>query len=257
MLMAGVGPGVLQAAMVCVLAVVICRKRGYKGVGKFSIRRVGKEFLSSFWALLAPVIILGGIYSGICTATEASGVACFYSIIVGLFIYKEMDFKQLLKCLSTSMKSTGNIMLIVGASGAFSWVLTRERIASRAAVALLSITDSKYLFLICVMVLLLILGCFIDSVPITTIMTPILFPIAEQYGVSLVHLGGLMVSGTCIGLITPPMGLNLFMGAQVGGRPIHKVIGAIKPFIIVTLIGFLLVAFIPQITTFLPSLLQK
>lgn len=123
--------------------------------------------------------------------------------------------------------------------------------------ALLSITDSKYLFLICVMVLLLILGCFIDSVPITTIMTPILFPIAEQYGVSLVHLGGLMVSGTCIGLITPPMGLNLFMGAQVGGRPIHKVIGAIKPFIIVTLIGFLLVAFIPQITTFLPSLLQK
>ena len=257
MLMAGVGPGVLQAAMVCVLAVVICRKRGYKGVGKFSIRRVGKEFLSSFWALLAPVIILGGIYSGICTATEASGVACFYSIIVGLFIYKEMDFKQLLKCLSTSMKSTGNIMLIVGASGAFFWVLTRERIASRAAVALLSITDSKYLFLICVMVLLLILGCFIDSVPITTIMTPILFPIAEQYGVSLVHLGGLMVSGTCIGLITPPMGLNLFMGAQVGGRPIHKVIGAIKPFIIVTLIGFLLVAFIPQITTFLPSLLQK
>ena len=143
MLMAGVGPGVLQAAMVCVLAVVICRKRGYKGVGKFSIRRVGKEFLSSFWALLAPVIILGGIYSGICTATEASGVACFYSIIVGLFIYKEMDFKQLLKCLSTSMKSTGNIMLIVGASGAFSWVLTRERIASRAAVALLSITGQQ------------------------------------------------------------------------------------------------------------------
>ncbi|BAL01292.1 putative transporter [Oscillibacter valericigenes Sjm18-20] len=257
MLMAGVGPGFLQAAMVCVLAVAICFRRGYKGVGTFSIKRVGKEFVVSFWALLAPIIILGGIYSGICTATEASGVACFYSIIVGLFIYKEMNFKSLMNCLSKAMMSTGNIMLIVGASGAFSWVLTRERIASHAAEILLSISDSKYLFLLCAMVILLILGCFIDSVPITTIMTPILAPMALQFGVSLVHLGGLMISGTCIGLITPPMGLNLFMGAQVGNRPIHKVIGAIKPFVIITLVGFLLVAFFPQITTFLPSLIEN
>ncbi len=256
MLMAGVGPGLLQATMVCVLAIVICRKRGYHGVGKFSIKRVGKEFISSFWALLAPVIILGGIYSGICTATEASGVACFYSILVGLFVYREMNLKQLLSCLGKAMKSTGNIMLIVGASGAFSWVLTRERIASKAADMLLSVTDSPILFLMVAMVILLFLGCFIDSVPITTIMTPILAPMALKYGVSLVHLGGFMVTGTCIGLITPPMGLNLFMGAQVGKRPIHTVIKAVVPFLIITLIGYLLVAFIPGITTYLPSLVK-
>ena len=256
MLMAGVGPGLLQAAMVCVLAIWICHRRGYKGVGNFSIKRVAKEFRGSIWALLAPVIILGGIYSGICTATEASGVACFYSILVGLFIYREMDWKDMLLCLGRAMKSTGNIMLIVGASGAFSWVLTRERIASKLATTLLSITDSEILFLIVVMLILLFLGCFIDSVPITTIMTPILAPIAMEYGVSLVHLGGIMVSGTCIGLITPPMGLNLFMGAQVGNRPIHSVIGAIKPFILVTIIGLILVAFVPPITTFLPSLID-
>ena len=209
----------------------------------------------SFWALLTPVILLGGIYSGICTATEASGVACFYSILVGLFIYKEMNWKTMLECLGKAMKSTGNIMLIVGASGAFSWVLTRERIASKLANTLLSITSSEVLFLIVVMLILLFLGCFIDSVPITTIMTPILAPIAMEYGVSLVHLGGIMVSATCIGLITPPMGLNLFMAAQVGNRPIHAVIGAIKPFILVTVIGLVLVAFIPPITTFLPGLL--
>ena len=255
MLMAGVAPGLLQAAMVCVVAIWICHRRGYKGVGTFSLRKVAREFGKSIWALLAPVIILGGIYSGICTATEASGVACFYSIIVGMFIYKEMSWRQLLSCLGRAMKSTGNIMLIVGASGAFSWVLTRERIASKAATALLSITDNKALFLICAMVIILILGCFIDSVPITTIMTPILAPMAMEYGVSLVHLGGLMITGTCIGLITPPMGLNLFMAAQVGNRPIHSVIGAIKPFIVVTLIGYLLVAFVPGITTFLPGLL--
>lgn len=256
MLMAGVGPGLLQATMVCVLAIVICRKRGYHGVGKFSIKRVGKEFISSFWALLAPVIILGGIYSGICTATEASGVACFYSILVGLFVYREMNLKQLLSCLGKAMKSTGNIMLIVGASGAFSWVLTRERIATKAADMLLSVTDSPILFLMVAMAILLFLGCFIDSVPITTIMTPILAPMALKYGVSLVHLGGFMVTGTCIGLITPPMGLNLFMGAQVGKRPIHTVIKAVVPFLIITLIGYLLVAFIPGITTYLPSLVK-
>lgn len=255
MLMAGVGPGLMQAAMVCILAVWICHRRGYAGVGSFSMKRLLKEFGSSFWALLAPVIILGGIYSGICTATEASGVACFYSILVGLFIYKEMNWKTMLECLGKAMKSTGNIMLIVGASGAFSWVLTRERIASKLANTLLSITSSEVLFLIVVMLILLFLGCFIDSVPITTIMTPILAPIAMEYGVSLVHLGGIMVSATCIGLITPPMGLNLFMAAQVGNRPIHAVIGAIKPFILVTVIGLVLVAFIPPITTFLPGLL--
>lgn len=257
MLMAGVGPGLLQALLVCILAIFICHRRGYKGVGKFSIKRVGKEFVNSFWALMAPVIILGGIYSGICTATEASGVACFYSIIVGLFVYKEMDFKELLSCLGSSMKSTGNIMLIVGASGAFSWVLTKERIAAKAAAALISITSSPVLFLLVAMLIILFLGCFIDSVPITTIMTPILAPIAVQYGISLVHLGGFMVTGTCIGLITPPMGLNLFMGAQVGKRPIHSVIKAIVPFLIVTLIGYVLVLAIPEITTFLPSLLDK
>ena len=255
MLMAGVGPGIMQALMVCILAIYICKKRKYSGVGKFDIKKVAKSFRQSIWALLAPVIILGGIYSGVFTATEASGIACFYSIIVGLFVYKELDFKKLLSCLGKSMKSTGNIMLIVGASGAFSWVLTREHIASQAAALLMSFSSDKAVFIICTLIILLILGCFIDSIPIVTIMTPLLVPMAQQYGVSLIHLGGIMVSATCIGLMTPPMGLNLFMGAQVGERPVHSVIGAIKPFILVTMVGLLIVAFVPAITTFLPSLL--
>jgi len=256
MLLAGVGPGVMQAIMVCILAIYICRKKQYKGVGKFEFKKVAQSFKTSIWALLAPVIILGGIYSGIFTATEASGIACFYSIIVGLFVYKEMNFKTLLTCLGKSMKSTGNIMFIVGASGAFSWVLTRERIASHAAAMLMSISSDKAVFIICALIILLILGCFIDSIPIVTIMTPLLVPMAQQYGVSIVHLGGIMVSATCIGLITPPMGLNLFMGAQIGERPVHAVIGAIRPFIAVTTIGLIIVAFIPGITTFIPGLLK-
>ncbi len=256
MLMAGVGPGVLQATLVAIVAVLICRKHGYKGEGSFRIRNVLLGFKDSFWALLSPAIILGGIYSGIFTPTEAAGVSCFYSIIVGLFIYKEMDFRMLLAALSKSLKSAAGIMFIVGASGAFSWVITREHIAKLAASMFLNMTDNKYLFLLAAAVIILIAGCFIDSIPIVTILTPILVPVAAQYGVSLVHLGGLMVTGTCIGLITPPMGLNLFMGAQLGNRPVHMVIKKNVPFITVTIIGMLLVMFIPGIVTYLPTLLK-
>ena len=256
MLMAGVGPGLLMAVAVSVIAIVTCRRRGFMGVGKFSIKRVWKSFVDSIWALLAPIIILGGIYSGAFTATEASGIACFYSIIIGCFVYKEMNFKELLSCLGRSMKSTGNIMLIVGASGAFSWVLTRERIAAKAADLLLSLSSSPYIFLFIAALILIIAGCFIDSIPIVMIMTPIFAPMAEKYGVSLVHLGGIMVSCTCIGLITPPMGLNLFMGAQIGNRPIHLVIKEIVPFMVGLIVCLVLILLIPGIVTFLPSLLK-
>ena len=256
MLMAGVGPGVLQAALVAIVAIIVCRRNGYKGEGKFNLKAVWVSFKDSFWALMSPAIILGGIYSGIFTPTEAAGISCFYSIVVGLFVYKEMDLKMCLAALAKAIKSAGGIMLIVGASGAFSWVITREHIAKLAATAMLNMTDSKYVFLLISAVIILIAGCFIDSIPITTILTPILAPVAVQYGVSLVHLGGIMVTGTCIGLITPPMGLNLFMGAQLGNRPIHMVIKKIIPFLCVTLLGMLLVILIPEITTFLPGLVD-
>ena len=135
-------------------------------------------------------------------------------------------------------------------------MLTKERIASQAAALLMSFSSEKAVFIICALIILLILGCFIDSIPIVTIMTPLLMPMAQQYGVSLVHLGGIMVSATCIGLITPPMGLNLFMGAQVGGRPVHAVIKAIRPFIAVTIVGLIIVAFVPAVTTFIPGLIK-
>ena len=172
MLMAGVGPGVLQATLVAVVAVIVCRRNGYKGEGKFSLKAVWVSFKDSFWALMSPAIILGGIYSGIFTPTEAAGISCFYSIIVGLFVYKEMDMKMCLTALAKAIKSAGSIMLIVGASGAFSWVITREHIAKLATTAMLNMTDSKYVFLLISAVIILIAGCFIDSIPITTILTP-------------------------------------------------------------------------------------
>lgn len=254
MLIAGVGPGLLQCILVGILAVIICKKRNFKGEGKFEIKNVWTSFKESIWALLAPTIILGGIYSGVFTPTEASGIACFYSIIIGMFVYKEITFKTLLPVLAKAMKSAAGIMLIVSASGAFAWVLTRERIPAMAAQMFLNMTDNPMIFLFSVAVLVLIAGCFIDSIPIITIFTPIFYPIAQQYGISLIHLGAIMVTGTCVGLITPPMGLNLFMASAIGKRPVHAVVKEIVPFVTIVLIGLLIIILVPGISTWLPSL---
>lgn len=254
MLIAGIGPGLLQSSLVVIVAIYICKKRGFKGEGKFKWSNVWNTFKESIWALLAPLIILGGIYSGLFTPTEASGIACFYSIIIGMFVYKEINRKNILTILANAMKSAGGIMFIVATSGAFAWVLTRERIPAMATAFFLGITSSPIIFLLSVVLVVLIAGCFIDSVPIITIFTPIFYPIAEQYGISLVHLGAIMVTGTCVGLITPPMGLNIFMSASIGKRPVHSVIKEARPFLITVIIGLLMVTLLPGISTWLPNL---
>ncbi|MBR1896856.1 MAG: TRAP transporter large permease [Pyramidobacter sp.] len=251
MLLAGVGPGLLQATLVALLAIWVCRKKGFRGEGHFSFKNVLVNFKESFWALMSPVIILGGIYSGVFTPTEAAAVSCFYSLLVGLFIYKELTFKSMFSVLARAMVSSAGIMFIVAASGAFAWVLTRERIALKATQFFLSLSGGNpYVFLFVAVIILLIAGCFIDSVPIVTIFTPIFAPVAVKFGISLVHFGAIMISSTCVGLITPPVGLNLFMSASIGNRPVHAVIKEIKAFIVVTIIGLLMVTYIPGIATF-------
>lgn len=257
MLIAGAVPGFVMVLCTGILAVLICRKNGWRGVGHFDIKEVWASFKDAIWAILSPLIILGGIYSGIFTATEAAAVACFYSLIVGLFVYKELTFKSMLKALGNAMKSSGNIMLIVASSCAFSFVLSREHVASNAAHFMLSMTDSKVVFILCVLVIMLITGCFVDASPAVMVLAPILAPIADQYGVSLVHLGAIMVTATSIGMVTPPLGMNMYMAAQIGERPIHRVIPKTIPFIIVTIIGLIIVAFVPQLSLWLPSLMNK
>ena len=158
--------------------------------------------------------------------------------------------------LAKAMQSAAGIMFIVGASGAFAWVLTRERIPGRAVQMFLGMTGSPAVFLILAVAVLLIAGCFIDSVPIVTIFTPIFVPVAIKFGISPVHFGAVMVSSTCVGLITPPMGLNLFMAASIGNRPTHSVIEEARWFIAITIIGLLMVTFIPPIATFIPTVLK-
>lgn len=256
MLIAGAGPGFMMVLCTGLLAVWMCRRNGWKGSGQFDLHEVWDSFKDAIWAILTPLIILGGIYSGIFTATEAAAVACFYAMFVGLFIYRELNLKLLIKTLGGAMKSTGNIMLIVASSCAFSFVLAREHVATLATDFMLNLTTSTTGFLIFLIILMLIVGCFVDASPAVMVLAPILAPMAEQYGVSLVHLGAIMVCATSIGMVTPPLGMNMYMAAQIGGRPIHKVIPATLPFIAAATVGLLLVAFVPQISLWLPSLMK-
>ena len=256
MLLAGAGPGLLMSLGIVLIASYICKKNGYTGSTVFSWKEVGVTFLDAIWALLSPIIILGGIYSGVFTPTEAAGVSCFYSLIIGVFIYRELKFAEMIRALGRAIKSTGNIMLIVASSYAFAFVLSRERVATDVATWMLSLTSSKYVFTLFVIVIMLIAGCFIDAVPTIMILAPLFAAMAQAYGMSLVHLGGFMVTATSIGQITPPFGLNLFMGAQVGNRPLHTVMPKIVPFIITAVVVLLIVAYVPGISLLFPSLLR-
>ena len=255
MLMAGLIPGIFLGLIVISVVIFQCIKKGYKGVGRFSLKTSVKSFGQAFWAILAPIIILGGIYSGFFTPTEASAVCCFYCLIIGLFVYKELRLENLLSVVFKSVKSAAGIMLIVAATQAFGWVITRAGIPQMVAEAFTSVIGSPTVFMLAVCFILLIAGCFIDAVPALLIFAPILIPTALEYGISLIHFGVVMVVVLCIGLVTPPVGLNLFVASSVGGQPVHKIIPHLPVLIGAILVGAVIIVFVPALSTFLPSLL--
>ncbi len=254
MLMGGVLPGLMMGFLVMATAVIVCKRRGYKGQGTWNIKQLVRSFIEAFWALLSPVVILGGIYTGIFTPTEAAAVACLYSLFVGVFIYRELKLQKILRVLATSAIMAGGILMIAGTTQAFGWVLTREQIPQQIAVFCQSLISSPDMFMVFTALLLVVAGCFIDPVPAVMLFVPILCPAAQQYGISLLHFGVVMVCSLVIGLITPPVGINLFVASSIGNRPVHTIIRHIPVFVITLIVGLILVIYVPQISTFLPDL---
>lgn len=256
MLLAGLIPGLFLGLIVIAVVLYHCVRKGYKGSGSFNMKEVGKNFVSAIWAMLAPVIILGGIYSGIFTPTEASAVACFYCLIIGVFVYREIKPKQVCSIVWDGVKSAASIMFIVGATQVFGWVITREGIPQVIATMFTSSINSPLIFLLAVCLILLIAGCFIDAVPALLIFAPIFCPTAQAYGIDMIHFGVVMVVVLCIGLVTPPVGINLFVASSVGGEPIHKIIPHLPKLILAVMAGALLIVLFPSLSTFLPGLLK-
>jgi len=254
--MSGIIPGILIGFAIYQAMKITSRGRELVQLPKASGKERWESFKHAVWGLLMPVIILGGIYGGIFTPTEAAAVSAVYGFIVGIFIYKTLKFKDIMRILRQSVSQTAVVMFIIGCAAVFGNTLTLTGVAANASSALISIANgNKYVFLLMVNIILIIAGCFIDANSALYILCPILFPISQQLGVDPVHLGAIMVVNLALGLITPPVGVNLFTGCGVAGIPLSDMIKKIWPFVIAVLIVLLLVTYIPIISMLLPNMM--
>ena len=206
----------------------------------------------SVWGMGVPIIILGGIYGGVFTPTEAAAVAAVYSIVVSLLVYRELDMKGFFNCIIKSAITTIQVMILLAAASVFAWILTSEGITVAIADAVLSVSDQKVIILLMMNIVLLIAGMFLDGASITTILGPLFLPIATSAGIDIIHLGIIMVVNSAIGMFTPPFGLNLFVASSITRQPMLKVAKGAVPFIFMSLIALLLITYIPEISLWLP-----
>lgn len=251
MFIAGIIPGLLVGFALILYAYFYSKKMGYTGLKeKTSLSNIAKSVWDAKWALLIPVIILGGIYGGIFTPTEAAVIAVVYGLIAGLLLYGELKIKDLPSVFANSALTTATILIIVGTATAFGRFLTIERIPDQVAQAMLSISESPIVIILLITLLLLIVGCFMDTLAAIIILTPILLPIAVSIGYDPIHFGIIMVLNLAIGFITPPLGVNLFVGSGISGLSIEQLSKAIVPFFFVMLLTLFIVIFIPQISLF-------
>lgn len=211
-------------------------------------KRIAKTFKDGFWALLSPVIILGGIYSGIFTPTEAACVSVIYSIIVSLFVYHDMNLKSLYDAFLSSAVLNGITSFLLGTSTVFSMFITFEKVPQGITVFLTSVSDNKYIVLLLINAMLLVIGCFLDTVPAIIIMAPILLPAINAFNISPIQFGVIMAVNLAIGLCTPPYGCNLFVGAAVAKIKMQEMFKFMVPFMFVSIIGLLLITFVPALS---------
>lgn len=252
MFIAGIVPGIIVAIGLIVWTYIYSRKRGYRGYeDKTTFIDFLKAAWDAKWALLIPIIILGGIYGGAFTPTEAAVVAVVYGFIAGGLLYRELKIKDLPKIIADSALTTATVLIIVGTATAFGRVLTIEQIPKQVTEAMLSISNSQIIIVLLITLLLLLVGCFMDTIAAIIILTPLLLPIAISIGLDPVHFGIIMVVNLAIGFITPPLGVNLFVGSGISGLSIEALSKAIVPFFITMIITLLFITFMPQLSLFL------
>lgn len=251
--LAGYIPGILTGLFLMIVASVWAKKKGYKLGKRSSVKAVLTTFVDAVPSLFMLVVVIGGIVTGVFTATEASAIAVLYSLVLG-FIYREISFKKLPQILLDSSATTAIVMLLIGASMSMSWVLSYENIPQDISTGLLSLSDNKIIILLIINLLLLLVGIFMDMTPAVLIFTPIFLPIVTKLGLDPVHFGIIMVLNLCIGLCTPPVGSVLFVGVGIAKTTIEKVVKPLLPLFLAMILALFLVTYIPQLSLWLPGL---
>ena len=253
MFIGGVGPGLMFAACIMMVSYYISKKNGYPREPKPAPGQTMTAFKNASFAIIMPLIILGGIYGGIFTPTEAAVVAAAYGVVVGLFIYKELTPKSVLGVMLQTAKNSAIIMILVATAHCFSYVLASEEIPQALTKLMLSYTTDPTMLLIMITVALLIVGTFLDNAVAVVLMTPIFFPVISSVGIDPVYFGVLTVVTLAIGQITPPVGLCLFVACNLANATIEELSAACLPYVGITIIANFVMLFVPQIIMFLPS----
>jgi C4-dicarboxylate transporter DctM subunit len=242
-------PGILMGGTLIAIAVAQAYKYNYPQGAKFSLKNLWKTFTRAIWGILMPVIILGGIFSGYFTPSEAAVIAVVYAAFASMVIYRDLTFKEIYQIMAGSARTTAIIMIIIACSGSFGWVLANLKIPQQIASGVLSISSNKYVIMFLIAAIIMALGLFMETSSAIIILSPVFLPLVIGLGVDLVHFGIIIVVGVAIGMITPPVAINLFVASSISGIPIEKIIKAEVPYLLGLLTVFLLVVYVPM---FLP-----
>jgi tripartite ATP-independent transporter DctM subunit len=249
-------PGVLLGLGLMIASYIIAVKRNYPKGEKVEFKEAIKIIREAILGLFTAVIIVGGVITGVFTATESAAFACIYAFIITFFVYKEIPLKQMDSILFNSLKTLSMVLGLIAASNAFGWLMAYLRIPAMATNALLSVSSNKIVLLLLINVMLLLLGCIMDMAPLILITTPILLPVITTLGMDPVHFGIMLILNLAIGLCTPPVGAALFVGCSIGKIRIEDVTKSMLPFYGIMVIVLLLITFVPEIVMFIPNLVM-
>jgi C4-dicarboxylate transporter DctM subunit len=253
---AGVMPGLLMASSLLVMNYFISKRSGYRGLSEnWSGGELRTALRRGVWSILAPLIILGGIYAGLFTPTESAIVAIFYTLFIGWFVHRELRWSAIKSALRTTTWITGRVLLILFTATAFGRLLVEQRIPSDIAESMLNLTSNPYVIWSLVIVFLLFVGMFMETLAAILILVPVLLPVMYMTGADPTHVGIVVICTLSIGFMTPPLGENLFVASGIGGEPVEKIIVRVLPFVFVSTIATFVIAYVPQISLWLPSLM--
>jgi len=250
---AGLGAGLLYGLIYLVYIYFYCRKHDVPTAKPSTIKEILETLKDASWALGVPIIIVGGIYGGVFTPTESSAVAAVYSIVIALFVYKEMNWKDLYKALKDSVKSTSEVMILLASASILGYIFTQAQVPQLLAQAI-GTEITPFMFLLVVNIILLIAGMFIDGSSAIVILAPFFYPLAMTLGIDPIHLGVVMVACAAIGMFTPPFGLNLFVAQAELKMPLTNVMKSVIPWVAISIVALVIITYIPEISMWMPNM---
>jgi len=253
----GAVPGIIMGIYLIIASVIISRRRGYPADQRATLMQVLRSSLDAVLAMMMPVIILGGIITGIVTATESAVLAVTYGLILGSFVYRDIKVRDLPLILGKAMINSGTVLIIVATTGVFCWIIANMGLGDALVRVFLSISENKWVLLGVINIFFLIWGCFLDPVTALLIVIPILIPLAQKVGIDLIHFGVVAVLNLMIGLVTPPVGVLVYLTSSMAQEKVELVFKESVPFIIALLVVLIMATYLPFLVTWLPNLLMK